>query len=200
MTKQHKFTDAEKDFMREYTPGHSYKEIQAAFVERFGWGITLGQVSSFVKRYNLSTGRTGRFEKGHTPPNKGMKGFHPQGSEKGWFKKGHTPANTRMIGEERINKDGYTEVKVGHNTWALKHRVIWENANGEIPKDCVVIFKDNDKTNITIDNLMLVKKAVHAEINKTGLNVCEGGLKETAAKIAELRIETVRRGRSVRSN
>lgn len=32
----HRYTDEEKTFMQEYVPGHSYREIQKAFVDRFG--------------------------------------------------------------------------------------------------------------------------------------------------------------------
>ena len=66
---------------------------------------------------------------------------------------------------------GYIEIKVEEpNKWRLKHRVVWEMAHGEIPKDNVIIFKDNDKTNTDIDNLILTEKGVNATLNKTGFS------------------------------
>lgn len=184
----HKYTAEEQKFMEEYVPRHSYREIQRAFTEKFDWEITLGQVKAYIGNHHLSTGRTGRFQKGQEPPNKGKKGVCAAGCKKTWFKKGHIPANYRPVGSERINVDGYIEIKVADpNKWRLKHRVVWESVNGEIPKGCIIIFRDNDKTNTDIDNLLLVKQSVHAVLNKTGLCEYSGEFKETAIRIAELK-------------
>lgn len=40
----HKYTDLEKAFMRDFIPGHTYKEIQEAFIKKFNWDITVGQI------------------------------------------------------------------------------------------------------------------------------------------------------------
>lgn len=92
------------------------------------------------------------------------------------------------IGTERLNPRGYVEVKTerrwkdGKVMWECKHRVIWRAANGEIPSDKKVIFKDGDKTNIILDNLQLVDLRHHSEksINarfKKGVKVWNAGLK-----------------------
>lgn len=36
----HKYTDLEKAFMRDFIPGHTYKEIQEAFIKKFNSGIS----------------------------------------------------------------------------------------------------------------------------------------------------------------
>lgn len=184
----HQYTAEERQFMTEYVPGHSYREIQKAFTEKFGWEISLGQVNSYIGNHHLNTGRTGRFQKGQEPPNKGKKGVCAAGCEKSWFKKGHIPANYRPIGSERVNKDGYVEVKVADpNKWRMKHRVVWESVNGKIPKGYIIIFRDNNKTNTNIDNLLLIKRGTHAVLNHTGLCEYSGEFKETAVRIAELK-------------
>lgn len=43
-----------------------------------------------------------------------------------------------------------------NDNFVLKHRFLWETANGPIPKGHKVIFADGDKTNITLDNLIMV--------------------------------------------
>lgn len=190
---RHQYTTEEQRFMAEYVPGHSYREIQKAFTEKFGWEISLSQVNSYIGNHHLSTGRTGRFQKGQEPPNKGKKGVCAAGCEKSWFKKGHIPANYRPVGSERVNADGYIEVKVADpNKWKLKHRVVWESANGKIPKGYIIIFRDNDKTNTNIDNLLLIKRGTHAVLNHTGLCEYSGEFKETAICIAELKAATSR--------
>lgn len=189
----HQYTMEEQRFMAEYVPRHSYREIQKAFTEKFGWEISLSQVNSYIGNHHLSTGRTGRFQKGQEPPNKGKKGVCAAGCEKSWFKKGHIPANYRPVGSERVNADGYIEVKVADpNKWKLKHRVVWESANGKIPKGYIIIFRDNDKTNTDIDNLLLIKRGTHAVLNHTGLCEYSGEFKETAICIAELKAATSR--------
>lgn len=187
----HQYTTEEQQFMAEYVPGHSYREIQKAFIEKFGWEISLSQVNSYIGNHHLNTGRTGRFQKGQEPANKGKKGVCAAGCEKSWFKKGHVPANYRPVGSERVNADGYIEVKVADpNKWKLKHRVVWESANGKIPKGYIIIFRDNDKTNTDIDNLLLIKRGTHAVLNHTGLCEYSGEFKETAIYIAELKVTT----------
>jgi hypothetical protein len=109
----------------------------------------------------------GMFKKGQEPPNKGRKwseymtGQGMKNSRKTTFKKGTVPPNQRPVGYERISKDGYTEVKVGEGLrqFRLKHRVVWEQHFGPIPKGCNVQFRDGDKTNFDPSNLVLMTKA-----------------------------------------
>lgn len=184
----HQYTAEEQAFMAQYVPGHSYREIQQVFIDKFGWEISSGQINFYIGNHHLNTGRTGRFSKGHEPMNKGKKGTCAAGCEKTWFKKGHIPQNYRPIGSERVSADGYIEVKVADpNKWKTKHRVVWEAVHGRIPKGCILIFRDNDKTNTKIDNLILVRRGTHAVLNHTGLYGYSGEFKETAIRIAELK-------------
>ena len=173
----HKYTEEEKAYLREFVPGHSHKEITEEFNRRFSADITVGQIKGSIKRYNLNTGRTGRFEKGHITHNKGKKGVCAKGCEKTWFPKGNLPHNTKPIGYERISKDGYIEVKIAmrrsdtgnKNNFVAKHRLIWEKANGPIPDGCKIIFLDGDKRNFELENLALVTNAENLEMTRSGL-------------------------------
>lgn len=75
------------------------------------------------------------------------------------FKKGNVPHNTKHNGYERINADGYVEVRIKKGKFALKQRLVWEDANGPIPKSHIVVFKDGNKQNCRIDNLELITRA-----------------------------------------
>lgn len=103
-----------------------------------------------------------RFKKGSIPPNKGKK-MSPEVYEKvkeTMFKKGNSPVNHREVGSERINVDGYIEIKVAEpNRWKLKHRIIWEQVNGEIPKGYNVQFKNHNPKDCRIENLYLICRA-----------------------------------------
>lgn len=76
------------------------------------------------------------------------------------FKKGNVPHNHREVGSERINVDGYIEVKVAEpGKWMVKHRIIWEQHNGPIPPGYNVQFKNHNPLDCRIDNLYLISKS-----------------------------------------
>lgn len=103
-----------------------------------------------------------RYKKGNIPPNKGKK-VSAEVYEKmkpHMFKKGETPLNYRPVGSERVNVEGYVEIKVADpKTWKLKHRVIWEEAHGPIPEGHNIQFKDGNSLNVQLDNLYMISKA-----------------------------------------
>lgn len=185
----HRFTESEKAFFVKYVPGHSYKEIQQEFIKQFGWEITLSQIKGCIVRYKLNTGRNGQFKKGSVPFNKGKK-MSPEQYEKckgTMFKKGQVSKNKRPVGSERINVDGYVEIKTEEpNKWELKHRYVWEQVNGKVPNGYILIFRDNDKSNIDIDNLILISRAEHVIINHQGLATTMNETKELAVNYAKL--------------
>ena len=181
-----KWTEEEKEYLKEITPGRHYKEILALMNEKFDRPFRMEQIKGAIARYKLNTGFTGRYEKGHIPFNKGKKGVCPKECERTWFKKGETPINHRPVGSERVDVDGYILVKVEEpSVWRLKHRVVWEKVNGPIPKNHVVIFLDGDKSNVNIDNLALVSRSEllianqrkllksNAELSKVGINIAK---------------------------
>lgn len=135
-----------------------------------------------------------RFKKGMTPWNKGIKtSLKPVNG----FKKGNRPWHTRELFSERLDKDGYTIIKIAEpNKWMRKHRWIYEQKNGKIPEDSTIIFADGNKDNFNIENLVLVSRAELAilvrcrlissvpELTKTGLNIAK-----IKIKLAEIRKE-----------
>lgn len=105
-------------------------------------------------------GANGRFLKGHRPANKGAK-MPKEVYEKAketMFKRGQLPYNVKYDGHERISVDGYIEVRVALGVYKQKHRMVWEQAHGEIPKGYAVVFKDGNKLNVTLDNLELITR------------------------------------------
>lgn len=103
-----------------------------------------------------------RFQNGHTPANKGKKMDAElyDRLKPSMYQKGHVPTNYRPIGSERVNRDGYIEVKVADpGIWKLKHRVVWEKAHGEIPVGCNVQFKNGNSQDVRLENLYLISRA-----------------------------------------
>jgi len=99
-----------------------------------------------------------RYPKGSVPANKG-KQMPPHVYEKckgTMFIKGRAPHNTRYDGHERVTKDGYVELRLREGVYVLKHRHVWEQAYGAIPKGHLVVFKDRNPLHISLDNLELI--------------------------------------------
>lgn len=187
-----KYTDDEAAFLREYAPGHSYKEITMEFNSRFPDRTRgINQIRAFLKNHHISTGRTGQFEKGHVPANKGKKGHCSKGCEKGWFKEGNVPINHNPVGTESCRKDkngkAYIHVKVAEpNKWRMKHILEWERHNGPVPKGMIVTFLDGDTLNTSIENLVMIDRGTHLRINQIHLRTKNPEINRSAFKIGEL--------------
>lgn len=144
-------------------------DYAAAFREKFGRDdVTAVHLHSLRKRKGWKTGRTGCFEKGQTPFNKGKP--HPTRGRAAetQFKKGQEPHNTRWLGHERVSKDGYVEISVAqtnphtgyHRRYVLKHRWLWERKNGPVPKGHALKCLDGNKQNCDPSNWEAVPRAM----------------------------------------
>ena len=183
---RHIWSDEEKQYLAEITPGRGYKEIQSMMSCKFGFDYAHHQIKGAITRNKLNTGRTGRFEKGHATWNKGTKGLTKANVTS--FKKGQKSHNYKPVGSERITKDGYCEIKVSDTgrRWRPKHVLIYEKHHGKVPKGSAVIFLDGDKRNFDIDNLYLVTRSQLAMLNKNSLIQKDAELTKTAINVVDL--------------
>lgn len=184
-----KYTVEERSFIKTFAFGHGYNEITDEFNKRFQPSITTNQIRGYLRNHKILTGRTGRFEKGHIPANKGT---HNGGWEPTQFKKGSIPANYKPVGTESCRnnyKKGtkYIYIKVGEpNKWRMKHVVVWEQHNGKVPSGKIVIFLDGDTTNTNISNLAMIDRKVSVRLNQLGLRYNNKDLTITGINLAEL--------------
>ena len=172
MKKLHFWTDEQLEFLRKQYPKFLKKELLTKVNAHFKLDIKINQLEACLKNHKIHSGRTGQFRKGQKSWNKGMKGLNLAGEngKKTQFKKGQIPLNYRPVGSERINVDGYIEIKVADpKTWRLKHRHVWGQANGSIPKSHVIIFLDQNKQNCALENLMMIPRSKHARMCQNGL-------------------------------
>lgn len=103
-----------------------------------------------------------RFQIGSIPANKGKKMCADvyQKVARTMFKKGNTPATHRPVGTESERSDGYVWVKVAEpKIWKLKHRLVWEQHNGPIPRGYNVQFRNRNRRDFRIENLYLISRA-----------------------------------------
>lgn len=185
---QHNWTNEEKEYLALIVKGKTTEEILNLMNEKFEYEFSLTQIRSAMNRYKLRNGIDCRFEKSIEPWNKGLKGYI--GPNKTSFKKGNIPPNHKEVGTERINSEGYIEVKVSEpNRWKLKHRLIYEKYHGEIPKDHVVIFADGNKMNLDINNLISISRHQLLVLNGNNLIYEDTDLTKTGVNIANLIIK-----------
>jgi hypothetical protein len=114
-----------------------------------------------IESKKLATaGKQYQFKKGQTSHNKGKKmpAELYEKCKRTMFKPGNKPGNIKKLGAIRKDVDGYTYVKIADGDWRLKHRVIYENVNGPVPANHVVIFKDNNMNNFDINNLQMISQ------------------------------------------
>lgn len=190
------YTSEEKEFLIGYFPGHHYREIQAAFQAEFGKELTMRQIKAFGGNNKLKTGYTGCFTKGHVPANKGKtmpKHVYDKAAPT-MFKPGQKPPNTLPVGTEKMLADGYIWIKINdapctkkQTNWIQKHRHVWMQHNGPIPKGQMVTFLDGDRTNCEIENLALISKAENARMNQNKLYSTDRDLTRTGIYVARLK-------------
>lgn len=185
-----KYTNEMIEFLKEVTPQKTYKEITGLFNRRFNLDVTAEKIKSLLSRKKICTGTKGcLYKKGSVPWNKGVYGY--MGANKTSFKKGHIPKNWKPVGSERIDTEGYTLIKIAEpRKWALKHRIIWEEHHKKkVPRDCVIIFADGDKTNFNIENLICVSRKELRVLNKCSLIKNDAELTKTGLNVAKIRIK-----------
>lgn len=187
------------DFIRANYKGTGHAEMAAMLKEKFGLDYKPSQIKGFYGNHKLNSGRTGHFQKGHVPPNKGKKGYCAPGCEKTHFKKGHTPANTMPIGTILTKADGYVWKKIGEGRfdWKQLHLLLWEEAHGPVPDGYVIIFKDGDRQHCVLDNLVMVTRGEHAVMNKHGLRPESPEYVDSAILIAKIKIAANKRKKEV---
>lgn len=136
--------------------------------------VSLTNYNALCKRKGWMTGRTGCFAKGERPHNKGKKcepgkgGLHPN-ARRTQFKKGQLPHNTSYLGHERIDpKDGYVYISIAETNphtgferrYVLKHKYLWEQANGPLADDHCLKCLDGNRQNTDPSNWEAIPRAL----------------------------------------
>lgn len=97
---------------------------------------------------------------------------------------------TKPLGTERKDKDGYIRVRVGDGE-RLKHHLVWEKDHEPLKRNEVIMFKDGDRTNCDISNLMKVERKYLSVINRLLGKNRTPELLEVAIAAAKLQVESV---------
>jgi hypothetical protein len=179
---RHIWTEAEVAMLRARYPHQRTADIAAAlgvskakvYYKADALGLrksTAFLASQMSGRTDGTRGEKTRFASGKRPWNAGKKiGTHGRSAET-QFKPGQLTGKARMllkqIGSERISKDGYLERKINddqpiYKRWRAVHRIVWERANGPIPRGHAIVFRPGCRSinaaAITVDKLELVTR------------------------------------------
>ena len=192
------------EYIKENSWGVSNAEMAQKVNEKFGTNFTKHRMQSFRAKYKIRSGCTGWYQKGHAPGNKGKKleeyvtdperlAYVRERISVGCFKPGNVPANLRQVGDITTASDGYLLRKkqmtgTQWERWEYLHRAVWEEHNGPIPEGMVVMFKDGDKTNCDISNLMLAKRVEMSVMTRKGYVFEDPDLTETALSMVRLKL------------
>lgn len=185
------FNSEQEEFIRTHAHGLSNQALTELVNDNFKLNVTRQQIKTFKKNHKISSGLTGRFQKGHIPINKGKRGLYNKGGNRTSFKPGVRPNNYKPVGTERIDRDGYLLIKVNddgpwHKRWRHKHKVLWEAVNGPVPKGHCLIFLDSNKENIVLGNLQLITRKKLARMNQNKLITKDANLTRTGLIIADI--------------
>lgn len=169
-------SDAELEFVREYTPGHSWRELADEFEQRFGRRLTRSQVTNTRAKLGVHVGcNPGGFKPGHVPATKGKTWddyMSPEGQRRlreggHLYRKGER--NGCAKSKRRALLDTYEDPTTGDvriyvdprdarhpaARWIPYSRFVWMQANGrEWPKGHHAIFADHDSKNFDPENIV----------------------------------------------
>lgn len=163
-------------------------EMARLFNDKYNEHRTKESMQRFCSKHKLTgVENTGRLKKGHNTWNKGKKGY--MGANRTSFKKGGVPHNTRALWSERTcSKDGFVWIKVSEpNGFVLKHHWVWDKAGREVPKGMVLCFKDGDKLNCDLDNLILMTRSELLRFNQSFIKKATPQNRESLLLLAQIK-------------
>jgi hypothetical protein len=171
------------EYIRDNSWGVSSQKMAEMVNAKFGTSCTPTMIKQFRQRHGIRSGEKGWFQRGHEPGNKGKKLEEYVGADRAaeikkrlsgtQFKKGERPFNELPLGTIRTNIYGYKLRKKQMTgtlweRWEFLHRAVWEEHNGPIPEGMIVTFKDSDRSNCDISNLLLITKGENSAMTRLG--------------------------------
>lgn len=186
------WTEKEDNLLRELAPGRTVYEISEE-LRKLGIDRTPAQVRYRKKYLGITSGQIQRSS---------------EKSRATQFKSGNLPHNTKPIGYERLSREGYIEVKVKmrpsnqrcNDNFVPKHKLVWEAANGPVPEDCVITFKDGNKQNIALENLACITRGQNAIMNRGHIRCDNPDAFEACLAMADIKSAVSKRKKEVKRN
>ena len=177
-------------FIEKHHKGTGHQAMADLLKREMGLKYSKEQIKTFYHNHGLNSGITGHFEKGKPSHNKGVP-MSPEVYEKAkatMFKKGQRPHNAVPVGTVVLATIGYYKVKVAEpDVWEFCHVKAWEEHYGKVPEGSMVSFKDGNREDWSIENLMLVTRQENSYMNH-GLRFEQRELTEAGLNIAKVKV------------
>jgi hypothetical protein len=197
------FTPEQRQFVLENYASRSSAEMSTLFNETFGTDRKQEHIKSLAGHLGIHNGRPFNGV-GRSPWNAGTKGLST--GPKGPFRKDYVPPHAKPLWAERIHPTGYIEMKVPDpdqpRGWrnVYKQKYVWEKVHGPVPPGMVVMFKDSNRLNCEIDNLMLVSHVVQLQLCKNDYRQTPNELKPCLLALSKLEVVAFARSKSLQEN
>ena len=199
---QKRYPQGMYEYIRDNSWGVSSKDMAERVNELFGTNFTQVQMKCFRQRHGIKSGVTGWYQKGHEPGNKGKKleeyVTDPVKLEEikarmrpTQFKKGQQAKNEYPLGPIITNSEGWVLIKTSMTgkqweRWEPLHRVVWRKHHGSIPEGMLVSFKDGNRQNCDISNLMLITQGESAALSRKGFRFEDPDLTDAGLAVVRL--------------
>ena len=103
------------------------------------------------------------------------------------FKKGRFPHNHLPIGHFRVSHTGYPQYKIADpDIWVNESTLIWEAHHGDIPAEMNIYYKDGNKANTELNNLVVANKCEAGYLAFFGLKSAPDEFKESVVIMAKI--------------
>ena len=147
----------------------SAQQLTDEFNLLFGTSLSAPLIKSICHNHGIpGQSGGGQFRKGNVPANKGKRcpATHPN-QIKNLFSCNHRPHNWQPVGSEREDIDGYFWVKIAEpNIWKEKAHLVWTEHNPPKPPKHHIIYLDNNRSNVVIENLYMISFGEMAVLNR----------------------------------
>jgi hypothetical protein len=150
----------------------------------------------------IEHGKAHRFKKGHKSWNKDKspKDYMPSESydkiKTTQFKKGNLPTNTKHDGAISLRHDKtgvkYYYIRIAKAKWVLLHQKIYQDVYGPIPKSHIIVFKDRNPLNVTLENLECITRIEN--MHRNSLHRLAPEIKQTIRVLTKLK-KTIKNGK-----
>lgn len=189
----HRYSSEEKEWLKDFIPGHNSKETVEAFKDKFGIELTVSQIRSYRRNNNQPCGISGKFFKGQIPYNKGKKWTDeekekmPKAQKRTLFPKGHKPVNWVPVGT--LSKKGdYMFRKIAEpRKWILESNYVWQQAGRKLKKGMLIIHLNGDNLDNRLENLEQITRNELVRLNQRKFVSKDPELTRTA--LMQIRLE-----------
>lgn len=190
------FTEEQKSFMRMYGDKMSRQKLTDKFNDTFGTSVSYNTIRGWCIRNKIASPNGDCKFTSETSPRWAMglskEEFRSHYSEESYSEMTKQKNVKHHIGDEVI-RHGIPHICVNDefcqgidHRLEKKDRYVWEQANGVIPEDHMIIHLDNDHMNCNLDNLRCIPTRFRTFLAKNRWWDASPDMKEAILKWCEL--------------